>query len=303
MLALNNGHSIPPIGLGTYKITGSDGVAAIKSAVELGYRLIDTAFVYTNEQVVGQALREIFSQGNGITREDVFVVSKLGPTFHRPEAVEKGCRLSLERLGLDYVDLYLMHTPVAARDSDDGNDRSEIDDEVTPLETWKALEECQRKGMVRSIGVSNFNEEQLMEIVTHGSIRPVVNQVECSIGFHQAELRKLCNREEILIMAYSPLGKPKPGKKHVFLDSSDLKKMAEKYGRSPAQISLRFLIEIGTIPIPKSSKTDRMKENLDVLSFKLEETDVQALESLVKQQRSMTLDWLKSSKHYPFNDQ
>ncbi|KXJ77159.1 hypothetical protein RP20_CCG008215 [Aedes albopictus] len=299
MLPLNNGQPIPPIGLGTYKIAESEGVAAIKTALDLGYRLFDTAFVYNNEHLLGQAFREAFSQ-SAIKREDIFVVSKLGPTFHRPEVVEQGCRRSLERLGLDYVDLYLMHTPVAAKDTGDGNDRSAVDDEVTPLETWKALEECQRKGLTRSIGVSNFSEEQLKEIMIEGSIKPVVNQVECSLGFHQADLRKFCNKEGIIIMAYSPLGKPKSGKKHPFLDSTDLHKIAEKYGRSSAQISLRFLIEIGTIPIPKSSKAARMKENLDVLSFKLEDDDVRALEALVEQQRSMHLDWLKASKHYPF---
>ncbi|XP_062546937.1 1,5-anhydro-D-fructose reductase-like [Armigeres subalbatus] len=299
MLTLNNGLSVPPIGLGTYKIADSDGVAAIKTAVRVGYRLFDTAFVYGNEHILGQAFREMFAQGD-IKREELFVVSKLGPTFHRSEAVERGCRLSLERLGLDHLDLYLMHTPVAARDLGAGNDRSEIDDEVSPVETWKALEECHRKGLVRSIGVSNFNEEQLEEIVNLGSIKPVVNQVECSIGFHQADLRRFCDKEDIKIMAYSPLGKPKFGKDHPFLQSGVLKQMSENYGRSPAQISLRYLIEIGTIPIPKSSNVDRMMENLDVLSFKLDKGDIEKLESLVEQKRSMNLDWLKASKYYPF---
>lgn len=233
--------NIPPLGFGTYKINGREGIATIKAAIDIGYRLFDTAFVYGNEQVLGQAFREQISEGK-LKREDLFVVSKLGPAYHRPERVEQGCRLSLDRLELDYVDLYLMHTPVAMKDLGDGNDRSGIDDEVTPLETWKALEECQRKGLVRSIGVSNFNGKQLKEIIEEGNIRPLVNQVECSVGFHQADLRKFCKQEGVLVMAYSPLGKPKPGKEHPFLDSPGLKEMAEKYGKSPAQICLRYLV-------------------------------------------------------------
>ncbi|XP_065081018.1 1,5-anhydro-D-fructose reductase-like [Ochlerotatus camptorhynchus] len=299
MLTLNCGMYIPPIGFGTYKISGREGVATIKAAIDIGYRLFDTAFVYGNEQVLGQAFREQISEGK-VKREDLFVVSKLGPAYHRPARVEQGCLLSLERLELDYIDLYLMHTPVAIKDLGDGNDRSEIDDEVTPVETWKALEECQRKGLVRSIGVSNFNGKQLKEIIAVGNIRPVVNQVEYSVGFHQAELRKICEQEEVLVMAYSPLGKPKPGKEHNFLDSPGLKEMTVKYGKSPAQISLRYLIERGTIPIPKSSNADRMKENLDVLNFRLEKCHLEVLESLVKQRRSMHLDWLKTSKYYPY---
>ncbi|XP_058816295.1 aldo-keto reductase family 1 member B1-like [Topomyia yanbarensis] len=284
----NNGRQIPAIGLGTYKSTGDDGIAtvkAVKAAIDAGYRLFDTTYVHGNESIVGQAIREMVSERK-VKREELILVSKLDPRYHHPERVEESCRRSMNQLGLDYIDLYLLHTPLSleykssAARQESGNHK-EIDNSVVPLDTWRALEKCQWKGLVCSIGVSNFSIQQIQTILDNGVIRPTVNLVECSMGFNQAEMRSYCEEHRILIMGYSPLGKPKPLEmKPAYLYSDGLKTIASKYGKSVEQIALRYLIEIGTVPLPKSKRYVRLKENLDVLNFKLTQSDLQVLESV-----------------------
>lgn len=232
MPTLNNGLPIHAMGLGTYKISGADGVRTLQGALGAGYRLFDTASAYGNESTLGEALV-------GVDREDVFVVSKLGPRFHRPERVEEGLRESLTRLGLEYVDLYLMHSPVGMVHGDEGL----VDDGVSPLDTWRALEECYRKGLVRSIGVSNFSEAQLGEILEGGGVKPAVHQFECSVGFREERMVKLCRKEGIVVMAYRPLGKPRVGlRKPDYLHVGTVVEVARELGKTPAQVALRFLV-------------------------------------------------------------
>ncbi|XP_055614109.1 1,5-anhydro-D-fructose reductase-like [Uranotaenia lowii] len=306
-MANSANNKFPKIGLGTYKIAGDTGVIIIKQAIQLGYRMFDTAFVYENEHIIGQAIREAISEGT-VSREELTVISKLGPCHHHPDRVEQGCRLSLLRLGLDYIDLYLLHTPVALkyRSDDelkplDSDGKVELDDELSPLDTWLALEKCVQKGLVRMIGVSNFNRSQLEQILNGGNIRPTVNQVECSLKFHQKELRDYCSNEGIKCMAFTPLGKPKANEmENSFLNLDELQVIAKKYGKTSAQIALRYLVDLNVIPIPKSTNEARLKQNLEALNFELQKEDMHKLDHLVEQKRLMTLNWLTHSKHYPF---
>ncbi|KAL1398705.1 hypothetical protein pipiens_008751 [Culex pipiens pipiens] len=291
MPTLNNGLPIPAMGLGTYKISNADGVRTLQLAHAAGYRLFDTASAYGNESTLGEALV-------GVDRADVFVVSKLGPAFHRPERVEEGVRGSLTRLGLEYVDLYLMHSPVGMVFGDEGL----VDDGVSPVDTWLALEECYRKGLVRSIGVSNFSEAQLGAVLEGGGVRPAVHQFECSVGFREERMVRMCREEGVLVMAYRPLGKPRVElRKPDYLYEGTVVEVARELGKTPAQVALRFLIEEGFVPIPKSSNAERLKENLAVLDFKLDQETMERLRtSVVQHDRTATLDWLKGAKHYPF---
>uniref|UniRef100_A0A182Q731 NADP-dependent oxidoreductase domain-containing protein n=1 Tax=Anopheles farauti TaxID=69004 RepID=A0A182Q731_9DIPT len=230
------------IGLGTYSITGAEGKNALKKAIDFGYRMFDTAVAYGNETVVGEAIGEKIREANGLSREDFFVISKLSGTHHRQDLVEKCCRMSVDRLGLDYVDLYLMHTPVAQVCADSTATMADltttIDDTIDPLEAWVGLEKCYAEGICRTIGVSNFNEKQLNTLLSEGTIAPAVNQIECSVGFNQSSMREFCQKHGILVMGYTPLGK----RKLPFLNDECVKRIALTLGKSPAQVCLRYLV-------------------------------------------------------------
>lgn len=246
MIKLNNDLLIPPIGFGTYGLNGEDGTRIIKAAIETGYRLIDTAYTFRNEAIVGQAIRDKIEEG--FKRENLYVISKLGPQFHRPDKVERGCRLSLERLGLDYIDLYLLHTPVPIVYTSDTDDipgelgsQVEFDERLKSVDTWRAMERIQGRGLVRSIGVSNFNAGQLRLILNNCEIPPAVNQVEYSLGFNNIKMRDLCADRGITLMGFCPLGRPGPGRR-TFLDTNLVKKIAGRCKKTPAQVALRFLV-------------------------------------------------------------
>uniref|UniRef100_A0A182N8T9 NADP-dependent oxidoreductase domain-containing protein n=1 Tax=Anopheles dirus TaxID=7168 RepID=A0A182N8T9_9DIPT len=260
---------LPVIGLGTYSLTGTEGKESIKTAIDSGYRMFDTAVAYGNERIVGEAIGEKIREGNGLTREDFFVISKLSGSYHRLDRVEQCCRMSVDRLGLDYVDLYLMHTPVAQVDGGDGSKKAvlsnAIDDTVDPLEAWFGLEKCYRAGICRAIGVSNFSEQQLNALPAEGTIAPAVNQIECSVGFNQQSMREFCRQQDILVMGYAPLGK----QKLPFLSAERVKQIALAVGKSPAQVCLRYLIEKGVVPVVKSANHTRQQENLNIFDFKL----------------------------------
>lgn len=251
---LNNGIKIPTLGLGTYlNDKGKQAINSILYALEIGYRHIDTAAMYENEKEVGRAVRE-----SCIPREEIFVTTKLWNSDHGYDNTIKAFHRSLERLRLDYIDLYLIHWPV----------------ENLRLESWRALEKLYNDGLCKSIGVSNYMERHLDEILNNFSVVPAVNQVEFSPFLYLKELQNYCESKGIALESYSPLTK---GHK---LKDSNLIDIARRYDKSTSQILVRWCLQKGVIVIPKSSKKEHIKENADVFDFNISETDMNKLDNL-----------------------
>lgn len=251
-IKLNNGTEIPIFGLGTYRAkAGEETEKAVLTALEVGYRHIDTAAIYGNEEDVGRALAK-----SEVPREEIFVTTKLWNRDHGYESTLAAFERSLNKLGLEYVDLYLIHWPV----------------EDLRLETWKAMEKIYREGKARAIGVSNYMQWHLEELLPVAEVVPAVNQVEFSPYLYQKELQKFCEDRGIKIEAYSPLTK---GRK---LGDARLVEIAEKYGKTPAQILLRWCIQKGTIILAKSSKPERIQENASIFDFEISQEDMNLLD-------------------------
>lgn len=252
-IMLNNGVAMPGLGLGVFKVgDGSPVVAAIKSALRAGYRAIDTAAVYGNEDGVGQALRE-----TDIPREEIFVTSKVWNADQGYDATLKAFDASLERLGLSYLDLYLIHWPVAGK----------------YVETWRALTDLYKEGRVRAIGVSNFHVHHLKDILDSSDVVPAVNQVECHPLLNQKEIRDFCQMNNIVLEAWSPLMKGN-------LNLPVLEELAKTYQKTPAQIVLRWHLQHGVVIIPKSVHDHRIKENAQIFDFSLSSADMDAIDAL-----------------------
>nr|XP_031843049.1 bifunctional protein STORR-like [Nomia melanderi] len=311
-VTLNNGQKMPVLGLGTWQGADEPKVVqqAIRDAVDAGYRHFDCAFIYGNEKEIGKALREKIEEGV-VKREDLFITTKLWNTFHKKEEVVPACKQSLKNFGLDYVDLYLVHWPMAF--SGFGKDIWPIDEHGNPmcgdedyLDTWRGMEECVKLGLTKSIGLSNFNSQQIERVLSVAEIKPVMNQIECHPNLNQKKLRKFCAERGIAVTAYSPFGSPKrswvkPGDPQVTIDAPELLKLGKKYGKSPAQIILRYLVDIDTIPIPKSKSKDRIKQNIDIFDFKLTPEEVALLDTLDNGTRICPCIQFKDHKDYPFN--
>lgn len=250
---LNNGVEMPLFGLGTFQATGSGTTDAVLYALEIGYRLIDTAEMYGNETEVGKAVRR-----SGIPREEIFVTTKLWNDEHGYERALKSFEGSLKRLGLDYVDLYLIHWPV----------------EVLRGDSWRALERLYEEGKCRAIGVSNYMTWHLEEVLSTSSTIPTVDQVEFSPYLYQRELLEFCRDSNIQLEGYSPLGKG-----HV-LNSPELVPISKKYSKTPAQILIRWALQHDVVTIPKSSNRDRIRENSDVFDFEIGPEDMLTLDGL-----------------------
>lgn len=316
---LNNGYTVPAIGLGTWQ--ANEGVVdeAVRTAIDTGYRHIDTAMIYANEKEIGNAVRAKISEGV-VSRSDMFITTKLWNTYHSPTDVVPTCKKSLENLNLDYIDLYLVHWPLAyKRDSVmaapvteglnwfcEPVDSSE-EDSIPIEETWKAMEQCVKLGLTRSIGLSNFNSEQVERIMKVAEIKPVVNQVECHPYLNQKKLTAFCKERSIVMTAYAPLGSPSrpwasPDTPELLQDPR-LLSFAEKYKKTPAQIILRYLFQLGVSTIPKSSNPVRLKENIDTFSktFTLSEADMITMDAFDNNGRSFPFTGAKTHKDYPFN--
>lgn len=249
-VTLNNGVKIPQLGFGTWKILGSRAENAVDSALEIGYRHIDTARIYRNEKRVGKAIAQ-----SRLKRKDVFITTKIFNTQHKNPV--KALDDSLRRLGTDYIDLYLIHWPVKER-----------------LRTWKILEGELAKGKTRAIGVSNFTVRHLEELITSSNTVPMVNQVEFHPFLYQKKLLKFCKNKNIALEAYSPLAHGRRSNNKL-LDG-----LAGKYGKSNAQIMIRWSLQLGNIVIPKSAHEDRIKENFEVFDFKINNHDMQLIGEL-----------------------
>lgn len=257
-IALNDGHRLPAIGFGTYTLSGDDGIDAITSALDAGYRLIDTAVNYGNEGEVGEALRRA-----GLPRGDVHVTSKIPGRHHGADAVIDSTKESLQRLGLDFLDLHLIHWPMPKLGKF--------------VEAWEGLIELQKQGLVRSIGVSNFHEEHLDALITATGVTPAVNQIELHPVFPQADMREVNAARSIVTQSWSPLGR-----KNSALDEEPVMAAADAHGVSPAQVVLRWHLELGAIPIPRSTSPERQRENLDVFGFELSADEVAAISALAR---------------------
>ncbi|XP_014204967.1 aldo-keto reductase AKR2E4 [Copidosoma floridanum] len=297
LITLSNGHKIPALGLGTWQGTDDPGAVekAVKLAIDFGYRHFDCASVYGNENEIGKAIKQKIEEGV-VKREDIYIVTKLWNDEHDPKAVIPACKRSLKKLGLNYLDLYLVHWPFS------------YPDEVDFVETWRAMEECVKLGLTHSIGVSNFNIEQLTRLLDSASIKPVMNQIEAHINLNQKELRDFCHSKGIAVTAYSPFGAPgrdsvfQPPGPEVNLDSPVIAEIAKKYKKSNSQVALRYLIDVGTIPIPKSSSKKHLESNIDVFDFKLTEEEISAIEKLERGFRTCPATQFNNLKEYPFQE-
>ncbi|KAJ1521269.1 hypothetical protein ONE63_002950 [Megalurothrips usitatus] len=284
---LSNGVHIPVIGLGTWQAAPGEVQRAVAHAIDVGYRHIDCAAYYRNEAEVGAAIRRKVDDGV-VRREELFVTSKLWGTDHRPDRVLAACATSLRNFGLDYLDLYLVHSPMALKVGQEGSD-VEVEgatafDDVDFLETWRSVELCAERGLARSVGVSNFNSRQLDRVLEDGAVPPVVNQVECHAHLNQKRLTAFCADRGVLVTAYSPLASPArpwaaPADPLPLRDPR-VAAVAARHGRTPAQVLLRYLIQLGTVPIPKSVSASRIRENFRIFDFQLSAADVAALDGL-----------------------
>ena len=258
---LGDGGTMPRLGFGVFQVAPEQTVEAVSHALRTGYRAVDTAAAYGNERGVGEAIR-----GSGIGREEVFVTTKLWNTDHGREAARRAFDRSLEHLGFDYVNLYLIHWPAPARDR--------------YVETWKALIELQAAGRARSIGVSNFEIEHLERIIAATGVVPVVNQVELHPRLQQAELRRFHAEHGIVTEAWSPIAKGS------VLDDPVITELASSDGKTPAQVVLRWHLQLGNVVIPKSVTPERIDENFQIFDFALDNDAMRRIETLDAGQRT-----------------
>jgi 2,5-diketo-D-gluconate reductase A len=253
---LNDGSTIPAIGFGTYPLKDDEAVSTIVSAIEAGYRLLDTAVNYGNEQEVGAAVR-----ASGLPREELLVASKIPGRHHGYDDAIASVHGSLERLGLDYLDLQLVHWPNPSVGR--------------YAEAWRALVDLRKQGLVRSIGVSNFTEAHLTRIIDETGVTPAVNQIELHPYFPQVEMRAVNERLGIRTESWSPLGK-----RQAPFTEPPVAEAAETHGVTPGQVILRWQVQLGSIPIPKSATPQRQRANLDLFGFELTEDEMAAITAL-----------------------
>ncbi|CAN2387174.1 aldo-keto reductase family 1 [Pristimantis euphronides] len=313
---LNDGHKMPVIGFGTYapsQISKTLIEEGVKVALEVGYRHIDSAFIYMNEVEVGRAIKQMIVDGT-VKREDVFYTGKLWSTFHTPDRVRPALEKSLEDLQLDYMDLFLIHSTIEFKPGDDlfpvDENGKFIYHNTDIRDTWKALEECKDAGLVRSIGVSNFNKHQIELILNNPVLKykPVCNQVECHIYLNQSKLLEFLKSHDIVMVAFSVLGSSRnenwiDQNSPVLLEDPVLNYVAEQVDRNPAQVALRYLLQKGVVVLAKSFTPARIKQNYQVFDFQLSSEEMKTLDGLNKNFRYLSVLRFQDHPKYSFNDE
>lgn len=260
-----NGRTMPKIGLGTYRVKDSDECReSVKYAIEQGYRSIDTAMIYGNEETVGQGIKEGL-ESTGLSREDLFITSKLWLTDFGRQNVEDAYRQSVAKLGLDYLDLYLMHWPGT--------------NEAVMIDTWRGMEDLYKQNQVKNIGVSNFTPEHFEALLAQVSIKPVINQVEFHPYLTQNKLRKYLEAQNIIMESWSPLMNSQ------ILHDEVINEVANEVGKTPAQVVIRWNIQHDDVVIPKSVTPHRIEENLDVWNFELSDNQMERIDQLNQDKR------------------
>mgnify|MGYP001770226479 FL=1 len=257
-ITLNDGLTLPVIGLGTYKLKGSMGVNAITSAINLGYRLIDSAYNYENEGTVGEAVRR-----SSVPRQDLLITSKLPGRYQSYELAITAIQESLYRAHLDYYDLYLIHWPNPKQDK--------------YIEAWQALIDAKKWGFIRSIGVCNFLPEHLERLEKETGVKPSINQIELHPFFNQGQQRKYHQEHHIITESWSPLGRA-----NAVLENETIKQIANRHQKTVSQIILRWHYQLGAISIPKSASPERQLENLSIFDFSLDESEMKMINGLTR---------------------
>jgi diketogulonate reductase-like aldo/keto reductase len=260
---LNDGNKIPLVGFGTYKCTEEEGIASVKAALNQGYSLLDTASVYGNEEAVGKGIKK-----SDLAREDVYITTKLWRENLGYQSAKIEFQKSLERLEVDYIDLYLIHWPANEKNYDNWQKAN--------ADSWRAMEELQAEGKIKSIGVSNFFEEHLKSLMQTAKVMPAINQIEFHPGYWQSELVTYCKNQNITVESWSPLARGK------VLENETLIKIAKNHNKSVSQICLRWIIQHEVIVIPKSSTPERIKENIDLFTFELSSEEMKQIDILPK---------------------
>ncbi|MEU1784662.1 aldo/keto reductase [Streptomyces sparsogenes] len=255
-ITLNNGVRMPQLGFGVWQVPDDEAADAVSTALESGYRSIDTAAIYGNEEGTGRAIA-----ASGLPRDELFVTTKLWNSDHGYDSTLRAFDTSLSKLGLEYVDLYLIHWPVPEADK--------------YVDTWKAFEKIYAEGRAKAIGLSNFHPAHIQRLLSETEIAPVIDQIELHPQLQQAELRAFNARHNIATEAWSPLGQGKG-----LLEDARLAAIADKHGKSPAQVVLRWHLDLGNVVIPKSVTPSRIKENIDVFDFELDAADLATIDGL-----------------------
>ncbi|MEC4115611.1 MULTISPECIES: aldo/keto reductase [Myroides] len=259
---LGNGVLIPKVGFGTWQAAeGEEAVNSVKTALELGYRHIDTAFFYKNEVSVGKGIK-----ASGVDRKEIFVTTKVWNSERGFEKALEAFDVSLKNLGLDYIDMFLIHWPASENQFENWKELN--------AETWRALEKLYADGKVRAIGVSNFYVSHLSALLETAKVKPMVNQIEFHPGMTQNEVVDFCVKNDILIEAWSPLGRGN------VLDNEVLVALAAKYKVSVPQLCIRWIVQKGHLPLPKSVTPERIKANLDIYDFEISQEDIAAIDNL-----------------------
>jgi len=309
-MKLNSGYEINVVGLGTWKSPKGMVKQAVESAIDCGYRHIDCAWLYKNEDEVGAALQKKI-QEKKVERNQLFITSKLWGCFHEPSMVRRALTQSLQNLKLDYLDLYLIHFPVGYKFYegvttpflDDAKTKVESND-IDYMETYKELEKLQKEGLIRSIGVSNFNIEQVDRVLRLSEIKPAVNQIEIHPYLSQVGLVEFCQRHDVVVTAYSPFSSPdNPRKRPDYvpvLENTTIKEIAKKLEKTPGQVVLRYLLQRNLVVIPKSVTPSRIQSNYEVFDFNLDDSEMEKIGKLNKDYRCITFPWDKDHQYYPF---
>ncbi|KOX80215.1 1,5-anhydro-D-fructose reductase [Melipona quadrifasciata] len=279
-----NGNTYPILGLGTWQIKTTEANETVKYAIDVGYRHIDCASIFGNEYEVGLGIAAKIKEGV-IKREDIFVTGKLWNTHHQPNLVEFGLKKTLQLINLEYLDLYLMHSPMGFQPGDIAfpkrRDGSIIEDGIDYIDTYRAMEGLVEKGLVKNIGISNFNCQQVERLLSNCTIKPVTNQIECHPYLIEKELSDFCNSKGILITAYCPLCKPGfSANEPNLLEDPKIIAVATKYKKTPAQVVLRYQTQRGHLVIPKSVTESRIQENFNIFDFELSPEDMNTINGM-----------------------